>query len=177
MSNVETSVPYSIHTGGQGHPTLHVSYTNDYDFIWSDKGSHASADCSVWRPVLVPGQGYFIIGDHAQGNYHAAAGTALVVKPVNDDPDRPLLMPPTDWVEVWNNKNSRGGADGSVWAPLPPAEYHALGHVATAGYEKPDIATFRCVREDLLEPTKVGKTIWADHKSHAGKIVRSSRSS
>lgn len=165
MSNVVMSVPRSIRTGSKEGPTLHVSITEHYSWIWNDKGSGSSADCTVWRPQVAPGQGYFIIGDYAQGNYNTPVGGSLVVSSVNDDPNSPLLMPPDGWVQVWNDKGSGGDYDGAIWAPTPPAGYYALGHVATAGYHAPSIAEFRCVRADLLEPTNAGSIIWADHKS------------
>ena len=163
MSNVETSVPRSISAGVEGGATLQVSLTDRYSWVWSDKGSGASANCTVWRPRT--DMGYFVIGDHAQaGKYDASpVGGSLVVRPVNDDPNHPLLMPPTHWVLVWNQEKG-GHFEGSIWAPMPPAGYHALGHAAsTSRTAAPDFPEFRCVRADLLGPAKAGDIIWADH--------------
>jgi len=165
MSNEMMSAPRSISTGIEGGPALQVSTTDRYSWVWSDKGSGAKADCTVWRPRTE--MGYFIIGDYAQANYKPeTVGSSLVVRAVNDDPNRPLLMPPTAWVLVWNQEKG-GDFEGSIWAPTPPAGYHALGHAAsTSRTAKPNIPEFRCVRADLVGPATAGSIIWADHSAH-----------
>jgi len=167
MSNEVMSAPRSISTSIEGGPTLQVSSTDRYSWVWSDKGSGAKADCTVWRPRTETG--YFIIGDYAQASYKKeTVGSSLVVRAVNDDPNHPLLMPPTGWVPVWFQEKEKGGDfEGSIWAPTPPDGYHALGHAAsTSRTAAPNIAEFRCVRADLLGAATAGGIIWADHGAH-----------
>ena len=56
---------------------------------------------------------------------------------------------------------------GSVWMPIPDEGYVAIGGVATKGWGKPDIQSYRCIREDLVENGKIGKEIWNDKDSRA----------
>ena len=171
MSNVEMSVPRSIRTGDKEDPYLDIKIADSFSQVWSDVGSKAKMHCTVWRPN--PYFGYFILGDYAQGNYDRAVGAPLIVKPVNDNPERPLLMPPTGWKQVWNDKHGGAKEDGSFWEPIPPMGYHALGHVAFPGNKPddvPNIPNFRCVLADSLWPTNVRKEpIWTDKGSGAKK--------
>ncbi|NJL26982.1 MAG: Vps62-related protein [Thermoanaerobaculia bacterium] len=169
-TEAELSTPRVIRLAGQGEPTLLISTTANYVWVWSDKGSNASADCTVWRPTPTD-PSFMIIGDYAQGNYGKPTGSSLTVRAIGEDPLVPLLARPVGWNLVWTDRGSSGTYDGSIWAPVAPDGYLALGHVANAGYQAPEIDNYRCLRRDLVEITQVGNIIWADHHSHANKDV------
>jgi vacuolar protein sorting-associated protein 13A/C len=48
---------------------------------------------------------------------------------------------------VWDDSGSGAFADGSIWRPVVPAGYVALGDVAVAGHDPPTGATL-LVRDD-----------------------------
>lgn len=146
-------------------PVLMVSVTSNYQFVYWDKGSGATLDVSIFRPQ--PQQGYFITGDYAQGNYNPAIGSSQVLSVVNDDPANPMLVPPTGYQLVWNDVKSGGDMDGSIWYPIPPPGYVSLGFVGQAGYDIPNIPSYRCVRQDLVKQGIAGPLIWSDQKSGA----------
>src|SRR5918996_3726370 len=89
--------------GVQGEPTLQVSTTSIYAWIYNDKGSGAHMDVSIYRPTPSD-PSYSILGDYAQGNYYSPSGTSLIVRAINDDPQFPLLKQPVDYSQVWNDK-------------------------------------------------------------------------
>ena len=154
----------------QGEPTLFVSTTSIYTWLYNDSGSGASMDVSIYRPTPSDGT-YKIIGDYAQGNYNPPVGTSLIVKAINDDPNFPLIKPPVDYTEVWNDKGSGGNHDGSIWFPVPPDGYISIGFVCQTGYNKPSISNYACLRKDLCVDASPGQLIWNDRSSGASKDV------
>jgi Plant protein of unknown function (DUF946). len=158
--------------GAQGEPTLQVSVTSNYSWIYDDRGSGANMDITIYRPTPTPTDPpYRILGDYAQGNYSAPTGTSLIVRAINDDPNFPLLKTPIDYREVWNDKGSGGTHDGSIWFAVPPDGYLSIGYVAQSGYSKPSISNYVCVRKDLCVDTVPGPLIWNDKGSGANKDV------
>lgn len=154
----------------KGEPTLIVSTTSIYNWLYNDKGSGAGMDVTIYRPVSSD-DSFSIIGDYAQGNYEQPTGTSLIVKAINDDPNNPLLKPPYDYNEVWNDHGSGGDHDGSIWFPVPPNGYYSLGFVCNGGYNKPSISNYACVRKDLVVDAQPGSLIWNDRGSGAYKDV------
>ena len=164
LSQAPTHIIRTSTTSGdasKGEPTLLVSNTSNYDFIYNDYGCGASMDIGVWRPRPAD-TSFFILGDYAQPNYSPATGDSIIVKAINDDPDNPLLKAPTDYLQVWNDSGTGGRYDGSFWFPVAPDGYHTIGYVCVNQYKKPAIANYMCVRRDLTEITPVGKLIWKD---------------
>ncbi|MDR6941123.1 Vps62-related protein [Mucilaginibacter pocheonensis] len=157
-------------TAEMGEPSLYVSYTSNYNFIYNDQGSGADGDVGIWRPSPTDNN-YFIVGDYAQGNYGAPSGSSLIVTAVNDDPDYPLLKAPIRYDQIWNDKGSGGDYDGSIWRPVAPDGYVVLGCVAALGYDAPSIPNYRCIRKDMVTDAAVGSLIWSDKGSGADNDV------
>jgi len=154
----------------QGEPSLYVSYTSNYNFVYNDTGSGSDADVTIWRPS--PSDvNYFIVGDYAQGNYGSPAGSSIIVSAVNDDPDHPLLKEPLRYEQIWNDKGSGGDYDGSIWRPVAPDGYVALGCVGNQGYDQPTITNYRCIRKDMATDAAAGAWIWSDGGSGADNDV------
>lgn len=148
-------------------PTLLISNTSNFVKIVNDQGSHASDDVTIWRPTPSL-EGFFILGDHAEPNYNdAPTGTAYIVKAVNDDPNAPLLVPPASFNLVWEHNDGSGDTQMTLWQPVPPDGYIAMGCVTYLRNDGTPTAanfpTYRCVRLDLVEETTVGGEIWNDH--------------
>jgi Vacuolar protein sorting-associated protein 62 len=175
MSNLGIPPTHVIRTGkkgesAKGEPTLIVSNTSYYTWLYDDRGSGATMDVTIWRPIPSDNS-FYIIGDYAQGNYSAPVGSSFIVEAINDDPKAPLLKEPVDYNEVWNDHGSRGNHDGSIWYPVPPNGYITIGFVGQTGYTKPYIPNYRCVRRDLTTPAQAGALIWDDKKSGANMDV------
>jgi Vacuolar protein sorting-associated protein 62 len=166
MSTTLAPPQHVIRTGEKGEPTLIVSTTANYGWIYSDAGSGAHMDVTIYRPYPTD-PGVYCVGDYAQGNYSSPSGVSITVKAVNDDPSHPLLAAPLHYNEIWNDHGSGGDHDGSIWYPVPPDGYVSLGFVCNGGYDQPNIPTYRCVRRDLTEATQAGPLIWNDQGSGA----------
>ena len=155
------------HVLNVGSAKLIVATINTYlrNPIYTDKGTGATMDVSIWRPSPnYPNQ--FIIGDHAQPNHGKASTDPVQVVQVEvDDPAAPLLAMPVGYYQVWNDKGTGGDQDGSIWMPVAPAGYIAIGGVAQDGYSQPNISNYRCVRQDLVATSASGDLIWNDKKS------------
>ncbi|MEM8930727.1 MAG: Vps62-related protein [Acidobacteriota bacterium] len=146
---------------------LETKMVNSFDptNLYWDKGSGADMDGAFWR--VNPPSGYYTVGDYCQGNYSSPAGNVVVVTGSDDDE----LAPPVDYALVWNDKDSGADEDGSIWIPMAPDGYVALGGVAQRGYDKPDRPDIRCVRADLVERASFGSLIWDDKGSGADDDV------
>jgi hypothetical protein len=133
---------------------------------YSDRGTGAKQDVSVWRPRL--NQGEFCIM-YACTNSRSFKESVCCIK----DPGCDVLKPPTHFECIWTDRSTGGAKDGQLWAAIPPPGYVALSDVAihrsNAGLEPhvtrpaaeidPD---FRCVHRDLVKSTSVGRCIWTD---------------
>jgi hypothetical protein len=166
----QTEAPvHVIHLGAQGEPTLLISTTSNYTWLYNDKGSGADMDVTIWRPTPT-NTDYYIIGDYAQGNYSQPTGSSLIVMALNDDPNNPLIKAPVGYTEVWNDHGSGGDNDGSVWFPVPPDGYISIGFLGQTGYNAPS-PKYACLRRDLVQQTQVGTLIWSDKGSGANGDV------
>ena len=154
----------------EAEPYLAVNVTSQYTWLYNDRGTGATMDVSLYRPTPSDNT-WSIIGDYAQDNYYNPAGTSYIVKAINDDPNFPLLKPPIDYSEIWDDKGSGGTHDGSVWFPVPPDGYISIGFVGQTGYSKPSIPGYACVRKDYCIDASPGQLIWNDRQSGANKDV------
>ena len=76
-------------------------------------------------------------------------------------------MPPDEFERVWDDKGSKAYSDGSIWRPIPPSGYVAMGLVASRGYDKPSRNSVRCVRADLVIASYINELIWNNKRSPA----------
>ena len=145
---------------------------------------------SLWRPR--PKSGYFILGDVAVADAESSPPPhVMTVAEPTEGPGaaggpRPLLAKPVAWEQVWASdgmgpmppeKIAETQADKlereakrrvTLWRPLPPDGYAALGCVAVRGGHKgspaqpPHVPEFRCVRRDCTQPSATSCKIWDD---------------
>jgi hypothetical protein len=139
---------------------LILSFTTSFSWRWDDSGSGASNDGAYWHPT--PPEGFHALGSLGINNYGNPNGNSymFVVKAKNDTGPLPPLESPTDYLQVWNDSGTGSTDDGSIWKPIPPAGYVAMGLVAQSGYSEPSLDDVVCVREDLTTPGNVGAYIW-----------------
>jgi hypothetical protein len=116
---------------------------------------------SIYRPTP-SNEKFYILGDYAQPNFSEPTGSSLIVQAANDDPAHPLLKEPDNYHFVWNDEGSEGTYDGSIWYPLAPDGYIAIGFVCNGSWDKPSIPSYRCVRKDYVVDTQPGHLIWND---------------
>lgn len=136
-----------------------------YGLVWDDKGSGAAYDVSIYRPQQLP-DNYYILGDYAQNNYDAATGSVVIACAVNDDPSDPVFSAPTGYQIRWSTEGTGTDMEGSIWLPIAPLGYVAMGWVAQSGLSEPSLPQYMCVREDFVEVYSGPPTfIWDDRGS------------
>jgi hypothetical protein len=150
---------------------LTYQMTNNLLPAGTDEGSGAHMDVALFRPGGLS-DGYFWVGQYAQSSYGQPGNDAqlLIIQP-----SRPSAVAlPTSWVQVWNDHGSDRSNDYSMWKPVPPTDYVALGHLVRfniGDYNPPsgdEIAGFRCVHKTLAtQVADVGTLIWNDQGSRA----------
>lgn len=147
---------------------LLISFTSEFLPLWSDKGSGAHKAIGLWRPstasdALSP---FFSLGDIAVDHYRNVnqSKVAAVVSDANKV-DGTALRPPVDYQLVWHDEGTGALSNTSIWRPIPPQGYVAMGMVCGVNYDKPSRHAVRCVREDLVVASTSGELIWNDKGS------------
>jgi hypothetical protein len=102
---------------------------SEFSFIWSDSGSGANEDVSIWRPLDIESD-YFSLGDVATSSHNKPNIPALTVSAVVSN----ALAPPASFTEIWNDRGSGAHRDVRVMRMNPPSGYTCLGNVAIEGY-------------------------------------------
>ncbi|MEZ4883159.1 MAG: Vps62-related protein [Chitinophagales bacterium] len=136
-----------------------VMYVNNFDHVYSDRGTGAEEDLSIWKPQLP--SGYHALGHYAKAGYDAPTESMPVVRAI----DPTALAHPVDYQRFYADNGTGGDQDASFWIPIPPAGYKALGTVAMSSYNKPSLTDVVCVRENLVVPAVIGQPIWTDRAS------------
>jgi hypothetical protein len=142
---------------------LEIGFASKFQLQWNDQGSGGDRDAAFYRPL--PLSGYYPVGDLLVTNYNNPDDNQVVV--VVRDISGKALQPPTDFELIWVDRGSGANMDGSIWRPIAPAGYKAMGYVCNKGYSKPSTDTIRCVRSDLVMRGFVGDLIWSDQGSGA----------
>ncbi|KAF4134020.1 Ubiquitin-transferase HECT domain-containing protein [Phytophthora infestans] len=140
--------------------------------------SAADYAVTIWRPALPPGldsaasgSSWFCLGDVAKCGNGAPDAPMLLV---NDSDNHGLLAPPVSFerVDITGKglpRNSESDPDfqrkqlRSIWWPVAPSGYVALGCVAGSKedpFEPPDVSCTRCVREDIVKQVDGFHCVW-----------------
>lgn len=153
---------------------LLISFTTEFHRIWDNKGSKSKPG-SFWRPTPAPDllPGYFPLGDvvvSGRDNINEQRAVAVVCEGDSQAPyisEKKALSKPVDFKLVWSDTGSRANGDCSVWRPVPPEGYVALGLVCTNDSNRPSFNAIRCVRADLVVASSANTLIWNDQGSGA----------
>ena len=147
-------------------PRAEYDYACEFRQMWSDKGSGAERDVTLYEPVVAPG--YSAVGGYAQQNYDAPHGCVLVLRAHEEG----LMAPPAGWTPLWTDEGSGGGADGSLWQGVAPSDdYVCLGAVANRGYRAPETTHYACVHRCMVTSVPATSPIWTDEGSGAHSPV------
>ncbi|MEV7190084.1 Vps62-related protein [Kitasatospora sp. NPDC093102] len=169
--------------GSKVYGDLELAFTDKFEWCYDNDATSCPDWVSFWRPlppegfhalgtVVVPARGAANLKPKADGPMSDEHIVALCVKDAGttEDGKLPPLARPVDYEEVWNDQGSYGYHRGSVWRPVAPEGYVALGCVAPVySYDKPPLDAIMCVREDLTHAARPVKA-FENHKSK-GKDV------
>lgn len=139
---------------------LEIMFVTDYDFVYNDRGTGASTNWSMWSPKLPPG--YSALGHYAHAS-HAKPTTVMIAVRAGNDPS--AIAYPRDYQRIYHDAGTGGDQDGSIWMPIAPSGYRALGTVGMNGHGKPPPNAVVCVRNDLTTYASVGKPLFTDSGS------------
>ncbi len=162
---VQVYSPYYLDTG-----ELTVTYVDSFTYIWHDASSDAPNNLAFYQPV-VP-EGFHALGTLAIPEWSNPSGRYAMMA-VKAEEGSDALAEPTGYEFVWYFRIPIifGGFlyKVSVWRPIPPPGYVALGAVAIQGgtnsYEPPPLDYVVCVREDLTINGESGAYIWHDENT------------
>ena len=147
--------------------SFQIATTYEAVRIYTDSGTGASQDLSVWQPKIP--SGYYMIGHFGQRDHaDVLKGPIPIVKPIASG----VFAAPASFERMWKDSGSGGTQDVAFWRVIAPPGYTALGDVISANsYDPPNNlkAIYACIRSDLVEQGKIGYSIWADHGSGAGE--------
>lgn len=119
--------------------SLSLYRTLDVKLVWNEKGTGADRQLSFWRPKTE----CCSLGDVAINNHYPSP--AFYAKDIKND----SLAKPTNFERIYWNKNGKGG-QVSIWRPVCPRGFVAIGHIANPNYNKPSVEDIRCVNSTLV---------------------------
>lgn len=141
----------------------------NYEVRWNDAGSGAKSDIALWHPKAP--SGYFVFGSIGLDSNKAKPDSKVItyaykpnlkIKVGNKEMD--AIVYPKDYKLLWKDKGTGAKQDGSIWEPIAPAGYVALGCVAVSGYDKPSVKDSACILNDTvlieLNPIKQTRYMW-----------------
>ncbi|WP_428933664.1 Vps62-related protein [Streptomyces sp. ACT015] len=157
---------------------LTLAFTDEFTWCWDDKNTGGTQWVSFWHPKAP--KGFRALGSMGFNAWesanlkakipHADKASktsehlvALCVKQNSSEASKkastPALAAPRDYEEVWRDTGSGGKHYCSVWRPIPPKGYVALGCVVAENtYDKPSTDAVWCVRRDLAFRSIVEQT-------------------
>ncbi|EQL02407.1 Vacuolar protein sorting-associated protein 62 [Ophiocordyceps sinensis CO18] len=84
----------------------------------------------------------------------------------NSSQSSSAVASPVGWRWLWNTKGGKGKHDSTVWRPIAPSGYVALGDVVKYHWDEPDKNSIWCLRADLVgNGTFASSDIWNDRGS------------
>ncbi len=146
---------------------LVIGFTTNFECRWHDAGSGGKYNGAFWHPVIPPDMADFHpIGTLGWSGYGDINGLTViaVVKDANGAAGD-ALRAPEKFELVWKDEGSGATYNGSMWRPIPPEGYVALGLVCNKNWGPPPLDDVRCVRKDLVKPATPGDGIWNDEET------------
>jgi len=140
--------------------------------MWNDAGSGAIKSVSIWRPIK---RGYiwfdnslwFSLGDIAYESHDYSPRSSVYMMRATSLSWDSVFQRPNSYTRRWTDAGSGATLDCSIWEPVCPPHFNALGNVATNG-EYPPPYSVVCVKDTYTQVSKVHRhAIWNDRGSGA----------
>eukprot|EP00898_Chlorokybus_atmophyticus_P001275 jgi/Chlat1/2148/Chrsp17S02730 len=131
--------------------------------VWNDRGVSNAREYSVsiWRPVCP--EGYVLVGDVVRHGYQPPEKVMVYLHT-----DDGAFARPVDFELIWRDNGLGCDEPVTIWEPVPPAGYVAIGCVAVGAYERPSRDVVWCIRSDKTYRSALfNSPIWRDHGNTA----------
>jgi len=135
------------------------------DLIYSSAGAEGShGDLLLYvpnKPKMPPG--FNAVCSYACVNSLPKDASVLIIKGLEPG----VLVDPVRYELIWTSKKSGSNKAGSIWKPIAPSGYVALGHVASnSSSRRSSLSNIKCIRSDLAGSTLMN-WLWNDNKTGA----------
>ena len=148
---------------------LVIGFTTNFECRWHDMESGGKYNGAFWHPIIPPDMADFhpigTLGWPGYGDININRIAVMAVVKDANGPAGDALCVPERFELVWNDKGSGAKYNGSMWRPIPPEGYVALGLVCNRNWGPPPPEDVRCVRSDLVVPARPGNGIWNDEET------------
>lgn len=153
--------PMTMDLGG-----LQIGYANQFEVRWNDDGTGGHDNADFYHPRTA--DGWYALGSvigarRSIDTLHDADAAVVVVRDTGGD----ALAAPESYRQIWSDRGSGGDNDGSVWLPVCPGGYDALGVVVQRGYGSPSAQDVRCVHERYTAAADFGTLQYTDRGTGA----------
>ncbi|EME43828.1 hypothetical protein DOTSEDRAFT_53114 [Dothistroma septosporum NZE10] len=147
---------------------LRVGMTTTLDWVWDDSSSGSNRDGNIYNPhpagdLLPIGS----IGFRGHHNTEPRSGKRGVLLVGNVPGKSAACKHPTGYNLIWNDAGSGGKFDVSIWRPVAPDGYVAMGEYCSNSSTKPSVNAVWCIRQDYTADGKFGPSWWDDRGSGA----------
>ncbi|MFD0358252.1 Vps62-related protein [Streptomyces sp. NPDC127110] len=160
---------------------LELAFTDKFSWCWDDEDTGGKHWVSFWHPqppkgflplgtVAIPAWGSANLNPTTKAKKIEDHVVALCVKESGTTPadKAPALAAPVAYEKLWTDVGTGGKYKGSLWRPIPPEGYVAMGCVVPKDtYEEPPLDAVMCVRADLTDHSKA--TLIYNDKGTGGK--------
>ncbi|MER5929908.1 Vps62-related protein [Streptomyces sp. NPDC002054] len=160
---------------------LELAFTDKFSWCWDDEDTGGEHWVSFWHPEAPKGflpLGTMAIPAWGSANLNPTTGAkkvtdhvvALCVKESGTTAKdmAPPLAAPIAYEKIWRDVGTGGKYKGSLWRPIPPEGYVAMGCVVPKdSYEEPSLDAVTCVRADLTDQSTA--TLVYNDKGTGGK--------
>lgn len=152
------------------HQALGTRKTSSHEESYSDRGTGARRDLSVFRPRLFDNE-YRLVYMATNSRHYSEQVLVVTQGKYNG---KPALAAPKHFECKWTDRSTGGDRDGSLWKAIPPSsDYVALSDVAVhrsnSGLSPGVLKSaheidpkFMCVLKSLCNVTELGGVIWTD---------------
>lgn len=140
----------------------------DFKLSWHTNPNRSPV-VSFWKPI--PPDGYSAVGDVVSLGLEppptplpcfklsSSHNNSKEVNTTTTSSPHPATAPPVDFTLIWRFNGSSRAV--TMWMPVPPPGYVALGGVALPGPQIPSVEEYVCLRADLAGLAKVfDSPIW-----------------
>ncbi|ONI27903.1 hypothetical protein PRUPE_1G110200 [Prunus persica] len=144
-----------------GNPMPLVACTN-FDRIWvSPKENGSCYNLTFWRPRAP--SNYVILGDCVTSRPIPPSQAVMAVSNAYGRVRKPIgfnLLGLFSAIQGFGGGDSDVGSDCSLWMPVAPPGYIALGCIANIGKEPPPNHIVYCIRSDLVTSTTYSECLF-----------------